>query len=170
MTLLLIAATVAVSLMMLMAWLPEFRAKGALLRRWSKGGGEPRCSEAVQGVVDAFIEDFSETHRLADAETARIREMKTRPGMMPVTLLLHPQLVTREKGRFARGRNLTAVFVATGVSALIMPPLAGMAMHNMSLWLLPFMNTAVFFAGLQLLRYAYSDLGLLNVLVTGKAD
>lgn len=47
-----------------------------------------------------------------------------------------------------------------------MPPLAGMAMHNMSLWLLPFLNTAVFFAGLQLLRYAYSDLVLLNVLVS----
>ena len=170
MTLLLIAATVAVSLMMLMAWLPELRAEGALLRRWSKGGGEPRCSEAIQNVVDGFIKDFSATHRLAEAETARIREMKARPGMMPVTLLLHPQLVRREKGRFTRGRNLTAVFVATGVSALIMPPLAGMAMHNMSLWLLPFLNTAVFFAGLQLLRYAYSDLSLLNVLVTGKAD
>ncbi|MDU3818622.1 MAG: hypothetical protein E6X23_18630 [Mixta calida] len=170
MTLLLIAATVAVSLMMLMAWLPEFRAEGALLRRWSKGGGEPRCSKIVQGVVEAFIQDFSGTHKLTDAETARIREMKSRPGMMPVTLLLHPQLVRREKGRFARGRNLTAVFVATGVSALIMPPLAGMAMHNMSLWLLPFLNTAVFFAGLQLLRYTYSDLGLMNVLVTGKAD
>lgn len=39
MTLLLIVATVAVSLMMLMAWMPEFRSKGALLRRWSKGGG-----------------------------------------------------------------------------------------------------------------------------------
>ena len=170
MTLLLIAATVAVCLMMLMAWLPELRAEGALLRRWSKGGGEPRCSEAIQNVVDGFIKDFSATHRLAEAETARIREMKARPGMMPVTLLLHPQLVRREKGRFTRGRNLTAVFVATGVSALIMPPLAGMAMHNMSLWLLPFLNTAVFFAGLQLLRYAYSDLSLLNVLVTGKAD
>ncbi|MBZ6388699.1 MULTISPECIES: hypothetical protein [Pantoea] len=170
MTLLLIAATVAVCLMMLMAWLPEFRTEGALLRRWSKGGGEPRCSETVQNVVDGFIEDFSATHSLTEAETARIREMKTRPGMMPVTLLLHPQLVTREKGRFGRGRNLTSVFVATGVSALIMPPLAGMAMHNMSLWLLPFLNTAVFFAGLQLLRYAYSDLGLMNVLVTGKAD
>ncbi|RPD91694.1 hypothetical protein BBB56_23265 [Candidatus Pantoea deserta] len=170
MTLLLIAATVAVTLLMLMAWLPELRAEGALLRRWSKGGGEPRCSEAVQNVVDGFIEDFSATHRLTEAETARIREMKTRPAMMPVTLLLHPQLVTREKGRFIRGRNLPAVFVATGVSALIMPPLAGMAMHNVSLWLLPFLNTAVFFAGLQLLRYAYSDLGLLNVLVTGKAD
>ncbi|WP_312838888.1 hypothetical protein [Pantoea piersonii] len=98
MTLLLIAATVAVSLMMLMAWLPEFRAKGALLRRWSKGGGEPRCSEAVQSIVDAFIQDFLDTHALIEVETARIREMKTRPGMMPVTLLLHPQLVTREKG------------------------------------------------------------------------
>ncbi|WP_215845020.1 hypothetical protein [Candidatus Pantoea bituminis] len=76
----------------------------------------------------------------------------------------------REKGRFVRGRNVTAMFVATGVSALIMPPLAGMAMHNMSLWLLPFLNTAVFFAGLQLLRYAYSDAGLMNVLVTGKPD
>ena len=170
MTLLLIAATVAVSLMMLMAWLPEFRAEGALLRRWSKGGGETRCSETVQSVVDAFIRDFAGTHRLTDAETTRVREMKTRPGMMPVTLLLHPQLVTRKKGRFTRGQNLTSVFVATAVSALIMPPLAGMAMHNMSLWLLPFMNTAVFFAGLQLLRYAYSDIGLLNVLVTGKAD
>lgn len=121
-------------------------------------------------MVDGFIKDFSATHRLAEAETARIREMKARPGMMPVTLLLHPQLVRREKGRFTRGRNLTSVFVATGVSALIMPPLAGMAMHNMSLWLLPFLNTAVFFAGLQLLRYAYSDMGLLNVLVTGKPD
>lgn len=124
----------------------------------------------MQSIVDAFIQDFSDTHILTDAETARIRDMKIRPGMMPVTLLLHPQLVTREKGRFARGRNLTAVFVATGVSALIMPPLAGMAMHNINLWLLPFLNTAVFFADLQLLRYAYSDLVLLNVLVTGKAD
>ncbi|MEG3111210.1 hypothetical protein SC127_10785 [Pantoea sp. T14] len=170
MTLLLIAATVAVSLMMLMAWLPEFRTKGALLRRWSKGGGEPRCSEVVQSVVNAFIQDFSDTHNLTDAETARIREVKTRPDMMPVTLLLHSQLMKREKGRFVRGRNLTAVFMATGVSALIMPPLAGMAMHNMSLWLLPFLNTAVFFCGLQLLRYAYSDAGLINVLVTGKPD
>jgi len=121
-------------------------------------------------VVDGFIKDFSATHGLAEAETARIREMKARPGMMPVTLLLHPQLVTREKGRFTRGRNLKSVFVATGISALIMPPLAGMAMHNISLWLLPFLNTAVFFAGLQLLRYAYSDMGLLNVLVNGKED
>ncbi|HID9277394.1 TPA: hypothetical protein ACXEWA_004601, partial [Enterobacter kobei] len=88
MTLLLIAATVAVTLLMLMAWLPELKAEGALLRRWSKGGGEPRYSEAVQNVVDGFIEDFSATHRLTEAETARIREMKTRPAMMPVTLLL----------------------------------------------------------------------------------
>ncbi|RPD93466.1 hypothetical protein BBB56_22090 [Candidatus Pantoea deserta] len=95
-------------------------------------------------MVEGFIKDFSATHRLTEAETTRIREMKTRPAMMPVTLLLHPQLMTREKGRFRRGRNLTAVFVATGVSALIMPPLAGMAMHNMSLWLLPFLNTAMF--------------------------
>ncbi|WP_215845019.1 hypothetical protein [Candidatus Pantoea bituminis] len=41
MTLLLIAATVAVSLMMLMDWLPEFRTKGTLLRRWSKGAVNP---------------------------------------------------------------------------------------------------------------------------------
>ncbi|WP_256449259.1 hypothetical protein [Candidatus Pantoea bituminis] len=40
--------------------------------------------------MNAFIQDFSDTHNLTDAETARIREIKTRPGMMPVTLLLHP--------------------------------------------------------------------------------
>jgi hypothetical protein len=59
---------------------------------------------------------------------------------------------------------------ATGVSALVLPPLAGMALHDVSLSLLPLLNVAVFFTGVQLVRQTYSDLSLLNVLVTGKPD
>lgn len=69
-----------------------------------------------------------------------------------------------------RGRNLTAVMTATGVSALVMPPLAGMALHDVSLSLLPLLNVAVFFTGVQLVRQTWSNLSLLNVLVTGKPD
>jgi len=37
------------------------------------GRSKPRCSEAVQSIVDAFIQDSSDTHALTDA---RIRQMK----------------------------------------------------------------------------------------------
>ena len=45
-----------------------------------------------------------------------------------------------------------------------------MALHDVSLSLLPLLNVAVFFTGVQLVRQTYSDLSLLNVLVTGKPD
>ena len=169
MTVLLAAATAIVTLLMLFAWLPEIREPGLLLRRWSRGG-DGHCSASIRKAVDVVIGGFAAEHRLPDVDTARLREMKSRPGMMPVTLLLHPQLVKRKSGRFVRGRNLTAVMVATGVSALVLPPLAGLALHDVSLSLLPLLNVVVFFTGVQLVRQTYSDLSLLNVLVTGKPD
>ncbi|MGK3125855.1 hypothetical protein ACCY16_17180 [Candidatus Pantoea formicae] len=169
MTVLLAAATAIVALLMLFAWLPEIREPGLLLRRWSRGT-DGHCSAGIRQAVDDVISGFAGEHRLPDVDTARIREMKSRPGMMPVTLLLHPQLVKKQNGRFVRGRNLTAVMAATGVSALVLPPLAGMALHDVSLSLLPLLNVAVFFTGVQLVRQTYSDLSLLNVLVTGKPD
>lgn len=59
------------------------------------------------------------------------------PLMMPVTLLLRPQRVKQDKERFERGRNLTAVMAATAISALVLPPLADIALNNVSLWILP---------------------------------
>ncbi|UIL55052.1 hypothetical protein LZU96_23100 (plasmid) [Pantoea agglomerans] len=50
-----------------------------------------------------------------------------------------------------------------------MPPLAGMALHDVSLSLL-LLNVAVFFTGVQLVRQTWSDMSVLNVLVTGKPD
>lgn len=169
MTVMLGAATAIVVLMMLFAWLPEIREPGLLLRRWSRGSyGD--CSAGIRQAVDDVITGFVAEHYLPEVDASRLREMKSRPGMMPVTLLLHPQLVKRENGRFVRGRNLTAVMAATGMSALILPPLAGMALHDVSLSLLPLLNVAVFFTGVQLVRQTYSDMSLLNVLVTGKPD
>lgn len=169
MTILMITATLTVSLIMLLAWLPEMREPGLLLRRWSKGA-DGNCSTGISDAVDNVITGFASEHNLPDVDTSRLRGMKSRPGMMPVTLLLHPQLVKRANGRFVRGGNLTAVMVATGISALVLPPLAGMTLNDVSLWLLPLLNVAVFFTGIQLVRLTYSDLSLLNVLVTGKAD
>lgn len=169
MTVMLGAATAIVALMMLFAWLPEIREPGLLLRRWSRGS-DGHCSAGIRQAVDDVISGFVTEHRLPEVDRSRLREMKSRPAMMPVTLLLHPQLVKRENGRFVRGRNLTAVMAATGMSALILPPLAGMALHDVSLSLLPFLNVAVFFTGVQLVRQTYSDMSLLNVLVTGKPD
>ncbi|MBD9646400.1 hypothetical protein IB231_22530 [Pantoea sp. PNT02] len=169
MTVMLGAATAIVALMMLFAWLPEIREPGLLLRRWSRGS-DGHCSAGICQAVDDVISGFVTEHNLPEVDTSRLREMKSRPAMMPVTLLLHPQLVKRENGRFVRGRKLTAVMVATGISALILPPLAGMALHDVSLSLLPLLNMVVFFTGVQLVRQTYSDLSLINVLVTGKPD
>ncbi|WP_448310470.1 hypothetical protein [Pantoea sp. PGP6] len=169
MIVLLASATAIVALVMLFAWMPEIREPGLLLRRWSRGA-DGHCSAAIGKAVDSVIAGFADEHALPDVDASRLRDMKTRPGMMPVTLLLHPQLVRRENGRFVRGRNLTAVMTATGVSALVLPPLAGMALHDVSLSLLPLLNVAVFFTGLQLVRQTWSDMSLLNVLVTGKPD
>lgn len=169
MTVMLGAATAIVTLMMLFAWLPEIREPGLLLRRWSRGS-DGHCSAGIRQAVDDVISGFMTEHRLPEVDTSRLRDMKSRPAMMPVTLLLHPQLVKRENGRFVRARNLTAVMAATGISALILPPLAGMALHDVSLSLLPLLNVVVFFTGVQLVRQTYSDLSLINVLVTGKPD
>lgn len=169
MTVMLGAVTAIVALMMLFAWLPEIRETGLLLRRWSRGS-DGHCSAGICQAVDDVIRVFATEHNLPEVDMSRLREMKSRPGMMPVTLLLHPQMVKRENGRFVRGRNLTAVMVATGISALILPPLAGMALHDVSLSLMPLLNVAVFFTGVQLVRQTYSDMSLLNVLVTGKPD
>lgn len=164
MTTLLISATVATALMMLLVWLPELRERGALLRRWSlRGNGS--CDGAISRVVDDAIAGFAAAHRLDGADVARLQEMKVRPGMMPVTLLLHPQLVRRAEGRFVRGRNLTAVTGGLVLIALIFPPVTGMALHHTSLWLLPLMNVAAFVAGVHLVKNAFSDLSLLNVLL-----
>lgn len=169
MTTLLITATVAVSLLMLLVWLPEMREAGPLLRRWSRGGDGPGIPGIGQA-VDNAVGVFARVHSLPEEDAARVRDMKVRPAMMPVTLLLHPQLVQRENGRFVRGRNLTTVVVGLVVIALIFPPVTGIALHNISLWIFPLLNVAAFVAGVQLVKQAYSDMSLLNVLITGKPD
>jgi len=156
MIVLLAATTAIVALVMLFAWMPEIREPGLLLRRWSRGA-DGHCSAPIGKAVDSVITGFADEHALSEVDASRLRDMKSRPGMMPVTLLLHPQLVRRENGRFVRGRNLTAVMTATGVSALVMPPLAGMALHDVSLSLLPLLNVAVFFTGVQLVRQTCSN-------------
>ncbi|MEA5105709.1 hypothetical protein [Pantoea sp. S18] len=169
MTVLLAATTAIVSLLMLFAWLPEIREPGLLLRRWSRGA-DGHYSAGIRQAVDDVTGGFAAEHHLPDVDVARLQDMKSRPAMMPVTLLMHPQLVKRENGRFVRGRKLTVVMAATGISALILPPLAGMALHDVSLSLLPLLNMVVFFTGVLLVRQTYSDLSLINVLVTGKPD
>lgn len=169
MTILLVVATVAVSVLMLLAWLPEIRKPGQQLRRWSHVANG-YCSVGINKAIEDVISAFAGEHNLQNSEVARLLNMKSRPGMMPVTLLLHPQLVKREKNRFVRGHHLSAVIATTGVSALVLPPLAGIALHDIRLCLPPLLNMAVFFTGLQLIRQTYSDMNLLNILITGKSE
>lgn len=51
MTLLLVVATVAVSVLMLLAWLPEIRERGLQLRRWSRVSSG-HCSAGISKAVD----------------------------------------------------------------------------------------------------------------------
>ena len=109
-------------------------------------------------------------HRLPGEAAAGGRDMKVRPAMRPVTLRLRPRRGRREHGRFVRGRNLTTVIAGLIVIALIFPPVTGIALHNISLWIFPLLNVAAFVAGVQLVKQAYSDMSLLNVLISGKPD
>ncbi|NIF23936.1 hypothetical protein [Candidatus Pantoea multigeneris] len=168
MTELLFMATIAVAGMSVSLCLKDLGGSGAALRRWRQHHGG-RSDPDMEFLIQHAVEAFSSRHRLSEQETARLQEVRSRPGMVPVTLLLQPDLVTRKQGKFERGARLNVMFGLILAITIIFPPSVGLAMNHIWLWFLPLLNVGAFLACMQLVKNVLPDMSLLNLLLTGKA-
>lgn len=169
MSLFLVVATAVVALLILYYMRAELSDKGSLLRRWSRGS--PGDADSVtDSIMAEHILQFSRVHCLSESESRLLQNMRIRPAMMPVTLLLHPYLVQREGRRFVRSDRQNILIGALVTIALIFPPVTGMAVAHPVMWLGSVINIAAFAAGANLVRQCMSDTSLVNLLLTGKGD
>ena len=93
---------------------------------------------------------------------------RSRPSMVPVTLLLQPDLVTRKQGTFERGVRLNVLLGLIVTIAIIFPRSVGLSMNHIWLWFLPLLNVGAFLACMQLVKNVLPDITLINMLLNGK--
>ncbi|MCW1877161.1 hypothetical protein OMR58_22190 [Erwinia sp. INIA-01] len=165
----LVIVTAAVALLVLFVMLPELSERGCLLRRWSRDT-YGAAGNVTDSITTEHLSRFIREHGLTESETRPLQNMRTRPAMMPVTLLLHPYLVRRKGRRFVRSGRQNLLIGALVTIALIFPPVTGMAVEHPAMWLGSVINIAAFAAGANLVRQCMSDTSLVNLLLTGKGD
>lgn len=168
MTELLFMATLVVTGMSVSLYLKDLGGSGAALRRWRQHHGG-RSDPDMEFLIQHAVEAFSVRHHLDEQDLSLLLEVRSRPGMVPVTLLLQPDLVTRRQGKFERGARLNVLFGLIVAIAVIFPPSVGLAMNHIWLWFLPLLNVGAFLACMQLVKNVLPDISLLNLLLNGKA-
>ncbi|MDI9224360.1 hypothetical protein QMZ62_24405 [Serratia sp. PF2-63] len=100
-----------------------------------------------------------------------------RPGLLPVTALLHPTLVRYQHeplrrppqgdrpDAFVRSRHLAALMACLTVIAVIFPPSVGIALGRSSYGLFPLLNVLAFVKCWALVRALTDDIGVLNMVM-----
>lgn len=169
MGLFLVMATAVVALLILYFVRPDLSDEGSLLRRWSRVNSGDTGS-VTDSIISEQILRFTCVHGLSESESRLLQGMRTRPAMMPVTLLLHPGLVQREGKRFVRSVRQNTLIGALVTVAMIFPPVTGMAVEYPVMWLGSLINLAAFAAGANLVRQCMSDTSLVNLVLTGRGD
>lgn len=175
--------TVGVSLFVAVSFLPAIQPQNAALLRWVRGGcvrppGDAgRDGDRFSQAAREAINRFARHHRVTDQEEQALLGLVKRPGLLPVTALLHPTLVRYQHeplrrppqgdrpDAFVRSRHLAALMACLTVIAVIFPPSVGIALGRSSYWLFPLLNVLAFVKCWALVRALTSDIGELNLVM-----
>ncbi|MGW9797078.1 hypothetical protein, partial [Serratia sp. 121840015-1] len=124
------------------------------------------------------IHRFAHHHRVTDQVEQALLGLVKRPGLLPVTALLHPTLVRlstqttfsatgrRQTQRvFERSCHLNALMACLTMIAVVFPPSVGIALGRSSYWLFPLLNVLAFIKCWALVRAVIADIGVLNMVM-----
>ncbi|MBL0872761.1 hypothetical protein HLB02_05155 [Serratia nevei] len=173
--------TVGVSVFVAVSFLPAIQPQNAALLRWVRCSNvtvtadELRPGDLFDRAACETIHRFASHHRATDQEEQALLCLVKRPGLLPVTALLHPTLVrlTTQMTFTATGRrrtqrvfehscHLNALLACITVIAVTFPPSVGIALGHSSYWLFPLLNVLAFIKGWALVRATLADIGVLN--------
>jgi len=176
--------TVGVSVFVAVSFLPAIQPQNAALLRWVRGSNvtvtvdELRPGGRYDKAARETIHRFAHHHRVTDQEEQALLGLVKRPGLLPVTALLHPTLVRltmqvteRATGQrntermFERSAHLNALMACLTVIAVIFPPAVGIALGRSSYWLFPLLNVLAFIKCWALVRAVIADIGVLNLVM-----
>ncbi|WP_164120184.1 hypothetical protein [Serratia marcescens] len=176
--------TVGVSVFVAVSFLPAIQPQNAALLRWVRGSNvtvtvdEQRPGDRYDRAARETIHRFAHHHRITDQEEQALLGLVKRPGLLPVTALLHPTLVRlgsqmtlsapghRQTQRvFERSYHLNALMACLTVIAVIFPPSVGIALGRSSYWLFPLLNVLAFIKCWALVRAVIADIGVLNLVM-----
>ncbi|MEX3099025.1 hypothetical protein [Serratia ureilytica] len=176
--------TVGVSVFVAVSFLPAIQPQNAALLRWVRGGSvrlpgnAGRDGDRFTQAASEAVNRFARHHRVTDQEEQALLGLVKRPGLLPVTALLHPTLVRLSSqmtlsapGRhqtqrvFERSGHLNALMACLTVIAVIFPPSVGIALVRSSYWLFPLLNVLAFIKCWALVRAVIADIGVLNLVM-----
>ncbi|MGQ6475915.1 hypothetical protein ACUNE3_22660 [Serratia sp. IR-2025] len=176
--------TVGVCMFVLMPFLSASQSRNAALLRWVRGCrvtvtiDELREGDQYVNTANDVVRRFAHHHRVTDQEEQALLGLVKRPGLLPVTALLHPTLVRlssqmtlsapgrRQTQRvFERSCHLNALMACLAVIAVVFPPSVGIALGRSSYWLFPLLNVLAFIKCWALVRAVIADIGVLNLVM-----
>lgn len=176
--------TVGVSVFVAVSFLPAIQPQNAALLRWVRGSSvsvaadELRPGKRYDRAARETIHRFANHHRVTDQEEQALFGLVKRPGLLPVTALLHPTLVRLStqmtlsgSGRrqmtqvFERSGHLNALMVCLTVIVVIFPPAVGIALGRSNYWLFPLLNVLAFIKCWALVRASIADIEVLNLVM-----